>query len=29
MEGRLKEREIKEQELEPKRKGQKGRWNGA
>jgi hypothetical protein len=27
--GRLKERERKEPEMEPKRKGQKGRWNGA
>jgi hypothetical protein len=29
MKGRLKERERKEPEMEPKRKGQKGRWNGA
>jgi hypothetical protein len=29
MEGRPKERERKEPEMEPKRKGRKGRWNGA
>ncbi len=29
MEGRLKERERKEPEMEPKRKGQKGSWNRA